>query len=399
MAKILISLVGTGKIINDGESKSYKRTDYSLNDKLYNESFVANAIIKHYQINKLFFIGTNVSMWDEIGNTFDVDDNICTLCYEKQNSKSLAEDDLIPLAEAIDRKLGQKGSKCIIIKEGCDNDELWETFERFIEILDTIDDSDELYLDITHLFRSISVMALVMSEFGLSYKRFKIKGVFYGQLNSEKSPIIDLSVFFEFLEYSKAIRDLKLYGNGHSLNELLKNSNESKEIKDSFEDFSCALSVADMGAMQQSIKNIKGQIKTFGESKNPIIKIISKQLFPFIKRFDTNASLSKFQFTLAEWYAENSNYAMAYITLVEAIISVKCEAEKKDSENKNNRKEVKKELFDNPIYKASFTEVDKIRNNIAHKISTNSTNKYPKSSPKKSISDFKKYLSYFKRIG
>ncbi|MDR2789829.1 MAG: TIGR02221 family CRISPR-associated protein [Campylobacteraceae bacterium] len=390
--KILISLVGTGKLARDAQSSRYITTDYLIEGKLYqSETFVASAIIKHYEINKVFFIGTNQSMWDEIGNTFGVDDDICVSCYEKQNNENLTEEDLFPVTEAINKKLKQKGSKCIIIKEGVNDNELLDVFNRFVKILDLISDSDELYLDITHLFRSLSVMALVMSEFGLSYKRFKLKGVFYGQLSdSRHSTVINLVVFLEFLKWSKAIRDLNLYGNGHGLDKLLQNSDEPKEIKTIFKNFSNALSIADMGEIQESVKLIKKQINLFEESKNPIIKIISKQLINFIKRFDASDSLSKFQFDLTEWYAENNNYAMAYITLVEAAISARCEITYKDSTDRNNREEAKDSLKKIKVFK----KVNNIRNNIAHKISA----PLAKQHPKDAISNFNRYYSALKNI-
>jgi CRISPR-associated Csx2 family protein len=403
MAKVLISLLGTGKLINDKESRRYETTDYSINGKIYSsESFVANPIIFHYKIDKLFFIGTNRSMWDEIGNTFGVSEEICTSLLEKQYQDTIVERDLIPINDALDHKFGSKGSKCIVTNEGINDTELWEAFKRFVEILDAVEDHDELYLDITHLFRSLSVMALVMIEFGLSYKRFKLKGIFYGQLNKDPpSPIIDLTVFFEFLEWSKAIYNLKTYGNGHSLNILVKNTNESNEIKNSFSDFADALSITDMGAMQQSIRIIKEQIQLFEESENPIIKIISKQLIQFVKRFDADGSLSKFQFELTKWYAANHNYAMAYITLVEAAISAKCEIDNIDSVDRNKRNKAKRKLFNddqNIEIKNTFEKVSNIRNNIAHKILDNAANLHSKSYPKDSILNFAKYLSILETI-
>ncbi len=37
-------------------------------------------------------------------------------------------------------------------------------FEKFLEILDMVNSKDELYFDITHLFRSVSVMSFIMAE-------------------------------------------------------------------------------------------------------------------------------------------------------------------------------------------------------------------------------------------
>ncbi|MDR1450780.1 MAG: TIGR02221 family CRISPR-associated protein [Helicobacteraceae bacterium] len=402
--KTLISLLGTGRQAKGEDAVRYETTDYSINGKLYrDESFVAIPIVDYYKIDRLFLIGTTESMWDEIADKFSVDESARISLLEKKEKKSLTEADLTPINNAIDLKLGKKGSQCILIKEGVNNDELWEIFERFIGILDTLGDSDELYLDVTHLFRSLSVMAFVMIEFGLSYKRFKVKGVFYGQLNKDgPSPIINLAVFFEFLEWSKAINNLNLYGNGHNLNALLQNSGESKEVKNAFSNFSNALSVSDMSAMQTSVKILKGQIESFRESKDPIVRIISKQLIKFIARFNANDLLSDFQFNLAKWYCGNNSYAMAYIALVEAAVSAECERLGKSPTNREARVEAKDSFFQRPSksdIRRAFSEVVAIRNNIAHKISADSSTEQGRApNPKDSISNFEKYLSTLKQV-
>ncbi len=43
----------------------------------------------------------------------------------------------------------------LYIEDGENEDELWRVFEKFLEILDDVDSKDELYFDITHLFRSV----------------------------------------------------------------------------------------------------------------------------------------------------------------------------------------------------------------------------------------------------
>ena len=81
--------------------------------------------------------------------------------------------------------------------------------EKFLEILDNIEDNDEVYFDITHLFRSVSVMSFIMAEFGKTYKNFKLAGIYYGMLKKdEPSLIIDISMFFDLLEWAKAIEEI-----------------------------------------------------------------------------------------------------------------------------------------------------------------------------------------------
>ena len=263
MAKVLISLVGTGrKSKGDKNENKYDRTDYSVEGKIYEEvSFVSNAIIEHHGIEKVYFVGTSQSMWDNICDSFNGDEEEQMKIMDKMESEeeTLLESDLEKLNENINRKLAYTGSKCCIIESGENEEELWGIFDKFIEIFDDLNTEDEIYFDVTHAFRSLSILTLLMAEFGKINNSFKKSKILYGMLKKDQvSPVIDLSMFFEVLEWAKAINDLKNNGNSFELKKLIANSGLSKEVVNTFNNYSSALSVSDMGALQQSVKILKG---------------------------------------------------------------------------------------------------------------------------------------------
>lgn len=408
MARVLISLLGTGQIEKNNVNKNeYKGTDYCIeNTVYYDEKFVSMPLIKHYKIEKLFLIGTSQSMWDMVVESFNGDENYQLELIEKKERHTLNEESLVKLNELFNEKLKNFGSKSFIVEDGENQEELWKIFEKFLEILELIHENDEVYFDITHLFRSLSVMSFVMSEFGKTYKNFKVAGVFYGMLKKdEPSVIIDLSIFFELLEWAKAIKNLKDFGNGHDLMKLIVKSDEPNEIKNAYNNFAYALSVSDMSAMQQSIKLIKGKLQLFDSSENKIIKLISNEIRVFINEFNTE-SLGDFQMQLAVWYANNKNYSMSYITLVEAVLSIICEYNNVDPSLKETRDEAKEILWDFRFSKSGskekekiytvFTKVNNIRKNIAHK--TPSGSSASNATPKSSAENIHDYINTLKGI-
>lgn len=401
MAKVLVSLLGTGRKASGNEHKNeYEGTEYLFEGKCYeNETFIANPLIDHYGMDKVFFIGTQQSMWDNIAEKFaDEDEHFAIL--DKKEAGRIDEKGLGTLNLAIDKKLNGHGSKCFIVDDGENEDQLWRNFEKFLEIMDNLNDGDELYLDITHLFRSISIMSFVMSDFIKNYKDIHLSGVFYGMLKrGEPSLIINITLFFDLLAWAKAIKVLKDTGNGNALSTLINRNIDDKALQNSFSDFSHALSISDLSAMQMSIQNLKGKMALFEQYDNKIINIIGKDLRAFIDELDAR-TLSKFQFNLANWYAKNNNYAMAYITLAEGAISALCE--KYDLDNSiEGRKEAKKIIREYGNWKKSsddkqaiakaYQKANSIRNNIAHKLDSN--NKSSKSSPVNSIENFELYYS------
>lgn len=206
MAKILISLLGTGnKTKGDDSKNTYETTSYKIADQLYkNRSFVSSAIADHYQIDQIFTIGTKESMWDNLCGYY-ADEEYALEILEKKEQKSLQESDLIRLSSGIDDRLKSSGSKCFIVDHSESKEELEQMLNKLLTILDGVSDQDELYFDITHLFRSVSVLMVIIAEFANITRGIKIAGMFYGVLKkNEPSSVVDLSVYLEFLAQARA---------------------------------------------------------------------------------------------------------------------------------------------------------------------------------------------------
>ena len=405
MAKILISLLGTGKKAQgDFSNNEYETVDYKIENKIYsNKSLVSTAIIERYNIDKAYFIGTSLSMWDNLCSTFNSEEEYQLEIIEKKENKTLNKIDLLKLENNINNVLKNPGSQCIIINDGENEPDLWDTFNKLLQILEDLEENDEVFFDITHLFRSLSVMTFIMAEFGKISRKFKIAKFFYGKLKvGEPSPIIDLSVFFDLLDWAKAIENLKKYGNSSDLKNLISTSNFPKDLENSFSNFSNALSISDMGAMQGAIKVLKGKVKIFESYESQIVNVVLKDLKEFIQRFSIE-SLWKFQLELAKWYAENKNYAMCYITLVEAINSKVCTIYSLSETDKYGREEAKKILRsyqngskeEKEINRIHY-KLNKIRINIAHKVG--GSNKSTTISPQKAIETLPKDIRDLEKL-
>jgi len=395
MAKILISLLGTGRQAKgDNEKNEYERTDYILDSQLYKQlTFTSNAIIKHYDINRVYYIGTNQSMWDNIADIFEADDDCTMELLESKENHKLKDSDLMKLNSFIDKKLKNNGSKCYVVEDGENEDELWRIFEKFLEILDEVDSKDELYFDITHLFRSVSVMSFIMAELAQIDKNIKIKGFFYGMLKKdEPSLIIDTSLFFELLQWSKAIEELENFASLKRLVEL-SNGRVDTNAYNSLEYLESAFDIANMSAIFNAVKTLNTQISHFKKSDDKLMLLVLPRLEQFIKRFSKN-SLSELQLELADFFKEKHNYALSYIALAEAIVSKVAEIQGYNVHEKTDRDDAKQEIseIDNALYHKVYKDVNKIRNNIAHQLEN-------QRDTKKDIDNLKKvYIEETRRI-
>lgn len=157
---------------------------------------------------------------------------------------NINEDDLRTVNKAIDgylkflRNSATGGSHCFIIDYGLNEKELWSNFDVFMRIADNLEEGDEIYLDITHAFRSIPLFMYLMLDLIKilnSNKNFKIAGLYYGMLEANRdlgyAPIVDLSPLYNITLWARGAYNFINFGNGYLLAELIKDDKISEKIR------------------------------------------------------------------------------------------------------------------------------------------------------------------------
>lgn len=383
MAKILISPIGVGGKFKsqDNYDREYQEACYKIGDISYPQSrFMAAVLYEHFKLDGIVFIGTVKSMWEEVYRFFCEKNGVqknddywldlaCKIDDLKYDSP-LNSLDLSPIEEI----LGEH-SKCILIKYGIDQDELWENFDRIFQIVNWLNVGDEIYIDITHSFRSLSLFLFLTVTFIkdlASEKQIKISGVYYGMLDVTRelgyTPVVDLNPLFEMTSWIKGAYSLQSYGNGNFIAELLKAQNEN-QLANQIEELSQSLNINNVNAIKQNSSTLKTSLKQ-SIPKTPF-QYLKTTLKNFVQKFARSNDVpeSEYQLELAGWYFDNQRYATGYITLAEAIITYLCEIEKRDIRSKDAREEMKK-LLCNDMNRSKlaqlYSKVNPIRNSVAH---------------------------------
>lgn len=371
MAKILISSLGTGDIKKDS-NQDYQKTIYKIDNQEYPETLTAKVLIKHFNINQSVFIGTNRSMWDNLYYSFDGEDEEYLDFLTKKKELGVTTEDLTNLEEHLNTFFGTQGSKSLLIDyEKNNQDEIWDNFEKLLEIKDYIKEGDEIYLDITHGFRYMPILNIFLLEFISIFKTpsINIKGVYYGMFSDKISEIIDFKIFFDLLEWTKAVNMFKYNSNAQQLLELLSKDKTNDDVTKIFTQFNSNLQLANMSSLWQFMKGASKKIKLLSDSNNKIIKLLSTDLINMTKRFDKEKQ-SDFQYELAIWLHENSNHALSYIALYEAIITKSCELKNYDVNDHDLREDAKISLGNDKWGRYFYTKNDDslsvIRNSITH---------------------------------
>lgn len=324
MAKILIAGIGGGEK-RDGK---YRETNYSLEGKVYeNRSFIASVIEEHFQIDKTIFIGTVGSMWDNLYEFYCKKYNID---YDEEYAMSLFETiveankdmDISQLKIEKFNNIFNGKIEGRVTKYGVDSEQIFDNFNIILNLQDTLKDGDEVYIDITHSFRSNAMWMFLVMNFitDLMDKNIEIKMISYGMFEiadrtSNITPIIDLNAFYKLLKWIKGAQSFKNYGNSY----LLLDNIENEELRKKLKTFSHAMNLNYIGTLKQNLNSLKKLLPEIDDMKGPGKLLIPQIVREFVKEFDGVKKDFILQVRLAKWHYKQSRYAMAYININEAI--------------------------------------------------------------------------------
>ena len=322
--KVLIAGIGGGKNKDTG---TYRVANYKIENKVYEQrSFITSALEEHYGIDKTIFIGTTGSMWDNLYEFYskkfqkDYDENyhldLMAIIDNATMDTNINSLNLSKFNETFNDKI-----VAIVTKYGMNELEIFENFNLIIKLQDELEDGDEVYLDITHSFRSNAFwMFLVMNYLtDVQDKNITVKAISYGMLEAQKdgvAPVVDLNAFYKILQWIKGANNLKNYGNSYLIEENIENEKLSKKLKN----FSDALNMNYIGSLRQSINSLKKLEDDIDNLEGPAKLIIPKVIKDFMDRFASEDKDYLFQAKLAKWHFEQKRYAMAYININESII-------------------------------------------------------------------------------
>ncbi|MBS4534142.1 TIGR02221 family CRISPR-associated protein [Clostridium sp. D2Q-14] len=417
MAKILISPLGVGR---KKEDRRYYSATYKFNEngKIYKTPFVASALAEENKVDKIFFIGTGKSMWEEVYYHFQekINSNIDFNYWEQlgeeierfdYKSEGYDEEILEKVNISINKYLksfnfkSKDDSKCFLIKYGVDEKELFYNLDIFMMISNEIHPEDEVYLDITHSFRSIPLFLYLMLDFirTLKTQEIHIKGVYYGMFEAKDDdglvPIVDLKSLLEISRWIRGTNDFVNYGNGYLISELV----EDKGIKKNIKNMTHAININYIFRIRKQINNLSEKLNKANLDDMGMFKYVSTTIREFIERFANIEKDYKFQLEMSKWFNENSRYSSAYICLIESIVTRLCDIYDLDSTNHEKRELAKSVMFNVKVIrenkrilklKKEYKSVNRIRKRIAHAM--------PEGNKATYVDDIDNFNNYFETI-
>jgi len=359
--KVLISFLGTGpnNKTKQRQERQYRPANYVFKDfntdtiskeDAFETSFVADALVKKYDIDSIILLGTVHSMWERVYEVFCENKNLpvddayyCNLADHCDNADHRSELS-IPSPEKIEKVLGES-SHILLLKYGLNDAEIAYNTQVILGIEKLLQKGDELYLDITHSFRSLPIYLMNCLIFlnNVSKKQVSIKSISYGMLDvsteyptgkkNDKgdfcefyTPVVDLKKLIEVQEWITGAYNFIEFGNAYKMAKLLeadKSANYKKAAK-GLRKFADLKNLNRLSEFRKEIDSLKPLMNS--EMLPPIGQLMIPDIIDsFTKRFSANLTDYTYKYRMAEWHEKHHNYGYAFINLVEAALSYCCE--------------------------------------------------------------------------
>lgn len=240
------------------------------------------------------------------------------------------------------------------LPEGYTSEQIWDIFDL---ILSKLQINDEVYLDITHAFRHIPMLALALINYAKTLKSITVKAIYYGAFEKilndhgisgskfetlpvEKrvAPVLNLLSLEQLQQWSFAAQNFNKYGNSSFISDLTKNElkpilNKTKgkhEGAKKMQKFSYSLSEVTNNIATCRGKKIEEQ-ETLLSTLHLVMDL--KESGTFIKPFEVllgniedklrklSAESAPSWFNAAKWCLEHKLIQQGITLLLEGIIS------------------------------------------------------------------------------
>lgn len=226
------------------------------------------------------------------------------------------------------------------LPHGNNEKEIWDIFERTFE---NLQEGDELYFDLTHGFRYLPMLVMVLINYSKFLKNTTVKSITYGNYESRDkenvAPIVDLLPLSALQDWTYAAGQFIDVGNVQRLVQLSKDKIRPIMIKSAGKDenaknltgfINYLSAVVDemqtcrgINIMQATnllkLRNLTSQLNdTFVKPLNPIFTKIENQF----DGYEENNAMNCFK--AVQWCIDNGLYQQAITILLEGILTIVC---------------------------------------------------------------------------
>ena len=231
----------------------------------------------------------------------------------------------------------------VSIPDGKDEAEMWKIFETVFALLKN---DDELFFDLTHSFRYLPMLMLVLGNYAKFLKKATVCSITYGNYEARnvannEAPIVDLLPLSSLQDWTFATADFLKNGytdrlaelSENKLNPLMRNAetrldDDTKRLKsfvNNLKNFSLDMqtcrgqSIIEASTIEKTKADINALQRVVIPQIGPVLHEVQKSIEPFSASNDIANS-----FKASQWCYDNQQYQQAITFLEESLISYFC---------------------------------------------------------------------------
>ena len=240
------------------------------------------------------------------------------------------------------------------IPEGKNEKEIWQIFKT---IHDLIKDGDELYFDITHGYRYLPMLVVVLGNYSKFLEKAKVMHILYGNyegrdrdengsfITPARSPIVDLQSFSTLQDWTYAVADFINNGNADRMSALtydvsaplIKKGHERADalnrlvlsIKDFAKDMETCrgqniVNGVNTTALNDNLRSLQSLLQNDNEaSVDELLIPVFEKIRDMVADFDTDTNINN-GFNAVGWCINHRLYQQAITILQESIKNYFC---------------------------------------------------------------------------
>lgn len=250
--KVFISILGTGLY---GRCK-YIASDFTSSDT----TFIQQATLEYLHADSWPANSSAYIMTTEKARKTNWDRTI----QSRNNPKTDQEDPYEGLENKLDQMNLPFHFQAVSIPDGKNEEEMWQIFQIIYNLLD---DGDELHIDLTHSFRYLPMLLLVLSNYAKFLKNAHILSITYGNYDARdtklnEAPIVDLLPLATLQDWTIAASNFKEFGKmgdlSDSIQSEIKKQSESgkrqRKIHESIQQL-----ITSMRSFENSLSTCRGK--------------------------------------------------------------------------------------------------------------------------------------------
>lgn len=353
----LLTFIGRGTFNKEGGAGRYRSLSYQLPDGQLTDSvtYLGEALITHYQPQRLVVAGTSGSMWDQLLTQLSgqwSDEQQFALIEAVDNS-AVTPPQLVALEQALTESTGRAVS--LVLLPDTATPAAQEQF--VITLCAAVNNNESLIIDVTHGFRYMPILALACLQYLQYIKNVEIEEMLYGALGREQGEVFSLHNVLQLSGWVTALGQFDHSGDFSVFAPLLKregwDNDKIKELQRAafYERITNATQAA------QSAQNVMSA--NYSGAMAELIQPQLSERLQWIREIGRGAR----ECALAHQYLARHDYLRAVIYAQEGLISRSLYRDKQNEHDFDLRDEAKRSLTDEH---QDFRVLSQLRNNLAH---------------------------------